>query len=147
MLTVAGVPSEISIENIRAKCQSIPILNKIQNLSTFALSIERHQLIMSAHNLFSNHEFRRRQVISEQEVSTIHEFISKMTLLHHYTAWELLQQSQPKGAMIKGSSTLRLFSARKVPSVGARIFETTSLRHGFEVRASEQLKKGLEFVL
>jgi hypothetical protein len=91
-LTVAGVPSELSIENIRAKCQSIPILNKIQNLSTFALSIERHQLIMSAHNLFSNHEFRRRQVISEQEVSTIHEFISKMTLLHHYTASTITAQ-------------------------------------------------------
>jgi hypothetical protein len=153
------VSAKLSREEIRTKCHSISILKKIQSLSTFALTFECHngayqsqdqlqqqRLVLSAHDLFGNHEFRRRQMVSEQEVSSLHEFISKMTLLHHYTAWELLQETPAARAAAAAavtrlscagdvsSSTLRLFSAQRLPSVGARIFEMTSLKSGFEVR-------------
>jgi hypothetical protein len=150
------VSAKLSREEIRTKCHSISILKKIQSLSTFALTFECHsgahqsqdqrqqqRLVLSAHDLFGNHEFRRRQMVSEQEVSSLHEFISKMTLLHHSTAWELLQETPAARAAAAvtrlscaGGSTLRLFSAQRLPSVGARILEMTSLKSGFEVRVS-----------
>jgi hypothetical protein len=122
---VDSVPSFCVGEIFQHENRSTEILSKIQNLCSFNVSMIENKMIMIAQDLFPNLDFRRK-FVSDREVSTIYEFISKMSLWHYDTAWKLVHWQQFKN--------LTIFSAHSTSSIQTRISEYISSGIQLEVK-------------
>jgi hypothetical protein len=111
---VATAPSFCCAEEIFEKESSKQIFTKVQNLCSFNVAMNDKLVIMSAHNLFPNLD-SRRNFVSDREVSTIYEFVSKMSLWHYETSWKLVHWQHLKKNII--------FLAPLTSSIQSRISE------------------------
>lgn len=123
---VETIPAFGGIEEIFPKesHHSTKIFSQIQTLCSLKIMKDDKMVKMTAHNLFPILDSRRKYV-SDRDISTIYEFVTKMSLWHYETSWKIVD-CQPLQKKI-------LYSDSSTSSIQRRIFEHTSTAIRMEV--------------